>query len=150
MHGFQVRTPICHIVPVSHAYLPPPPRTVCFPPPSGVSALFFPYKNPRQSKTRSSFGGVQKFSGERVLSCVFLPAYVLHPPISRPKTQKTLLKCRTFSNFQGDGLLNITQGGPQMNFWRVIPCLAEPWNSRDGNGDRAMRIAIPTGEIPES
>ena len=25
VHGFQVRTPICHIVPVSHAYPPPPP-----------------------------------------------------------------------------------------------------------------------------
>ena len=56
----------------------PPPRTVRFLPPSGVSALFFLYKNPRQ--------GVQNFSGERVLWYVFLPPYVLHPPISRPKS----------------------------------------------------------------
>ena len=56
---------------------PPPPRTVRFPPPSGVNALFFPYKNPRQS-------GPETFSGERVLWYVFLPPYVLHPPYHGP------------------------------------------------------------------
>ena len=56
-----------------------------FQPPSGVSALFFLYKISTPEQTRSSFGGVQKFSGERVLWYVFLPPYVLHPPISRPK-----------------------------------------------------------------
>ena len=64
----------------------PPPRTVLFPPPSGVSALFFLYKISTPEQTRSSFGGVQKFSGERVLWYVFLPPYVLHPPISRPNS----------------------------------------------------------------
>ena len=44
-----------------------PPRTVRFPPPSGVSALFFLYKNPRQSRPEAPFGGVQEYSGERVL-----------------------------------------------------------------------------------
>ena len=38
----------------------------------------------QESKARSSFGRVQKFSGERVLWYAFLPPYVLHPPISRP------------------------------------------------------------------
>ena len=61
-----------------------PSRTVRFPPPSGVSALFFPVQKSTTEQTKSSFGGVQKFSGERVLWYVFLPPYVLHPPISRP------------------------------------------------------------------
>ena len=59
-----------------------PPRTVRFPPPSGqVSELcFFCKKKSTTEPTRSCFGGVQKFSGERVLWYVFLPPYILHPP----------------------------------------------------------------------
>ena len=60
----------------------PPPRTVCFPTPSGVSALFFLYRNPRQSRPEALL--VQKFPGDGVLWYVFLPPYVLHPPISWP------------------------------------------------------------------
>ena len=36
---------------------------------------------PVQKSPISSFGGVQKFSGECVLWYAFLPPYVLHPPI---------------------------------------------------------------------
>ena len=43
----------------------------------------FPVQKSTTEQTRSSFGGVQTFSGERVLWYVFLPPYVLHPPISR-------------------------------------------------------------------
>ena len=38
-----------------------PPRTVCFPPPSGVSALFFLYKNSRQSRPEALLEGSQTF-----------------------------------------------------------------------------------------
>ena len=54
-----------------------PPRTVRLPPLSGVTALFFPVQKSTTDQTRSSFGGVQKFSGERVLWYVFLPPYPL-------------------------------------------------------------------------
>ena len=47
----------------------------------------FPVQKSTTEQTRSSFGGVQKFSGERILWYVFLPPYFLHPPISRPKSQ---------------------------------------------------------------
>ena len=57
-----------------------PPRTVRFPLPSSVSALFFLYKNPRQSRTEALLEGSKRASGERVLWCAFLPPYVLHPP----------------------------------------------------------------------
>ena len=40
--------------------------------------------SPRLSGPRSSFGGVQNFSGGCVLWYVFLPPYVLHPPIPWP------------------------------------------------------------------
>ena len=72
--------------PSQKGVLDPPPRTVRFPPPHQVSALFCLYKNRRQSRPEAPFGGVQNFPGERVLWYVFLPPYVLHPPISRPNT----------------------------------------------------------------
>ena len=63
-----------------------PPHTVRFPPRSGVSALFFPVQKIEAQRRPEArlLGGVQKFSGERVLWYVFLPPYVLHPAISRP------------------------------------------------------------------
>ena len=47
---------------------------------------FFPVQESTAEQARSSFGGVHKYSGERVLWYVFffLPPYVLHKPISRP------------------------------------------------------------------
>ena len=57
-----------------------PPRTVRFPPPSGVSALFFLYQNPQQSRPEAFLEGSNNASGERVLWYVFLPPHVLHPP----------------------------------------------------------------------
>ena len=64
----------------------PPPRTVRFPPLSGVSALFFLYKNPRQSRPEALSEGSKDISGERVLWYVFPPPIrFAPPPISRPK-----------------------------------------------------------------
>ena len=62
---------------------PPLIRYVFHPP--QVSVLCFSCTKFTTEQTRSSFGGVQNFSGGRVLWYVFLPPYVLHPPISRPK-----------------------------------------------------------------
>ena len=61
-----------------------PPRTVRFPPPLRCQCSVFPVQKSTTEQTRSSFGGVKNFSGERVLWYVFLPPYALHPPISRP------------------------------------------------------------------
>ena len=47
--------------------------------PSGVIALFFSGKQSTTEQTRSSFGGVQHFSGGCVLWYVCPPLYVLHP-----------------------------------------------------------------------
>ena len=63
-----------------------PPRTVRFPPPLGCRCSVSCTKC-TIDQTRSSFGGVQNLSGGRVLWCVFLPPYVLHPPISQPPVQ---------------------------------------------------------------
>ena len=41
--------------------LRPPPRMARFPPPSGVSALFFLYKNPRQSRPEALLEGSKTF-----------------------------------------------------------------------------------------
>ena len=65
---------------------PPLVRYVFHPP--QVSVLCFPVQKSTTEQTRSSFGGVQKFSGERVLWYVFLPPYVLHPLISPPKKRQ--------------------------------------------------------------
>ena len=52
-----------------------PPCTVRFPPPSGVSDLFFLYKNPRQSRPEALLEGSKNFRGG-VRSLVRFP-----PPI---------------------------------------------------------------------
>ena len=60
-----------------------PPRTVRFPPPSGVSALFFLYKNPRQSRPEALLEGSKNFRESAFSGTFSSPPYVLHPPISR-------------------------------------------------------------------
>ena len=62
-----------------------PPSYGTFSTPLTCQCSVFPVQKSTTEQTRSSFGGVQKFSGERVLWYVFHPPYVLHPPISRPK-----------------------------------------------------------------
>ena len=58
-------------------------RTVRFPPPSGVSALFFLYKNPRQSRPEALWEGSKNFR-ESAFSGI-LPPYVLQPPYHGPR-----------------------------------------------------------------
>ena len=64
-----------------------PPRTVRFPPPSGVGALFFLYKNPRQSRPEALLEGSKNFRESAFSGTFSSPPYVLHPPISRPKEE---------------------------------------------------------------
>ena len=61
-----------------------PPSYGTFSTPLRCQRSVFPVQKSTTEQTRSSFRGVQTFSGERVLWYVFLPPYVLHPPISRP------------------------------------------------------------------
>ena len=61
-----------------------PPSYGTFSTPLGCQYSVFPVQKSTTEQTKSSFGWVQKFSGERVLWYVFLPPYVLHPPISQP------------------------------------------------------------------
>ena len=64
-----------------------PPRTVRFPPPLRCQCSVFPMQKSTTEQTRSSFGGVQRFSGERVLWYVFLP-----PSYHSPMCVYTLLR----------------------------------------------------------
>ena len=61
-----------------------PPSYGTFSTPLACRCFVFPVQKSTTEQTRSSFGGVQNFSGGRVLWYVFLPPYVLHPPISWP------------------------------------------------------------------
>ena len=63
-----------------------PPSYGTFSTPLRCQCSVFPVQKCTTEQTRSSLGGVQKFLGERVLWYVFLPPYVLHPPISRPNS----------------------------------------------------------------
>ena len=73
----------------------PPLVRYVFHPPQVSVLFFFPVQNSTTEQTRSSFAGVQNFSGERVLWYVFLPPYVLHPAISRSKiSAKEWLRAR--------------------------------------------------------
>ena len=61
-----------------------PPRTVRFPPPSGVSALFFLYKNPRQSRPEALLEGSKNFR-ESAFSGTFPPPHTFcTPPYHSP------------------------------------------------------------------
>ena len=62
---------------------------VITPTPEGVKEGFFFVQKSTTEQTRSSFGGVQKFSGERVLWYVFLPHTVCTPPYHGPKVRKS-------------------------------------------------------------
>ena len=63
-----------------------PPSYGTFSTPLACRCSVFPVQKSTTEQTRSSFGGVQYFSGGRILWYVFLPPYVLHPPISWPNT----------------------------------------------------------------
>ena len=65
-----------------------PPSYGTFSTPLRRQGSVFPVQKSTTEQTRSSFGGVQKFSGERILWYVFLPPYVLHPPIALPNDSK--------------------------------------------------------------
>ena len=66
-----------------------PPRTVRFPPRSGVSALFFLYKNPRQSRPEALLEESKNFR-ESALFGTFPPPIRFAPPhITAQKTTPT-------------------------------------------------------------
>ena len=67
-----------------------PPSYGTFSTPLRCQCSVFPVPKSTTEQTKSSFGGVQKLSGERVLWYVFLPPYVLHPPISPPNFRSSV------------------------------------------------------------
>ena len=62
----------------------PPPRTVRFPPPSGVSALFFLYKNPRQSRPEALLEGSKNFRESAFSGTFSSPHTFCTPPYHGP------------------------------------------------------------------
>ena len=67
-----------------------PPRTVRFPPPSGVSTLFFLYKDPRQSRPEALLEGSKNFRESAFSGTFSSPHTFCTPPISRPKRELSL------------------------------------------------------------
>ena len=95
-------------------------------------ALLFLVQKSTTVQNRSSFGGVQKFSGERVLWYVFLPPYVLHPPISRPK-RKGFKQIRRPRIFEQKGLFPA--------FSRFSRCSSNPLEKGD-KGRKGLKRPI--------
>ena len=62
-----------------------PPRTVRFPPLSGVSALFFLYKNARQSRPEALLEGSKNFRESAFSGTFSSPHTFCTPPYHRPK-----------------------------------------------------------------
>ena len=69
-----------------------PPRTVRFPPPSGVSALFFLYKNPRQSRPEALLEGSKNFRESAFSGTFSSPHTFCTPPRSLCLTFTLLFK----------------------------------------------------------
>ena len=61
-----------------------PPRTVRFPPPSGVSALFFLYRNPRQSRPEALLEGSKNFRESAFSGTFSTPHTFCTPPYHGP------------------------------------------------------------------
>ena len=61
-----------------------PPRTVRFPPPSRVSALFFLYKNPRQSRPKALLEGSKNFRESAFSGTFSSPHTFCTPPYHGP------------------------------------------------------------------
>ena len=61
-----------------------PPRTVRFPPPSGVSTLFFLYKNPRQSRPEALLEGSKYFRESAFSGTFSSPHTFCTPPYHGP------------------------------------------------------------------
>ena len=78
--------------PSQKGVLDPPPRTVRFPPPSGVSALFFLYKSPRQSRPEALLEGSKKFRESAFSGTFSSPHTFCPPPISRPNYLKRVFR----------------------------------------------------------
>ena len=72
-----------------------PPRTVRSPPPSGVSALFFLYKNPRQSRPEALLEGSKISRGSAFSGTFSSPHTFCTPPYHRPIIRFSLSMVRT-------------------------------------------------------
>ena len=78
-----------------------PPRTVRFPPPSGVSALFFLYKYPRQSRPEALLEGSKNFR-ESAFSGTFSSSHTFCTPHVTAQIFMPVLKSilgRAFRNY---------------------------------------------------
>ena len=74
-----------------------PPRTVSFPPPSGVVALFFLYKNPRLSRPEALLEGSRIFREGAFSGTFSSPHTCCTPPYHGPNfwgLENTLLKAK--------------------------------------------------------
>ena len=80
-----------------------PPRTVRFPPPSGVSALFFLYKNPRQSRPKALLEGSKNFR-ESAFSGTFPPPHTFLEGPNLEKFQDHPPGLKFSSEIETDGI----------------------------------------------
>ena len=83
-----------------------PPRTVRFPPPSGVSTLFFLYKNPRQSRPEALLEGSKNFRESAFSGTFSSPHTFCTPPYHGPKLElhKLCMECGHEVHSPGLGL----------------------------------------------
>ena len=100
----------------------PPPRTVRCPPLSGVRALFFLYKNPRQSRLEALLEGVQKCWESAFSGTLSSPPYVLHPP---PTSRPNIAKRRFLANPLGPKARNWISLCP--SYWKTLRCMEWWW-----------------------
>ena len=80
----------------------PPPRTVRFPPPSGVSALFFLYKNPRQGRPEALLEGSKNFREGAFSGTFSSPHTFCTPPYHGPKERIKISPNIFYCNSTGD------------------------------------------------
>ena len=98
-----------------------PPSYGTFSTPLRCHCSVFPVHKSMTEQTRSSFGGVQKFSGERVPWYVFLPPYVFIFPVFLKKEYQKSCPCSKMRMPQKSPELGASAAG----CCDVFPCFSE-------------------------
>ena len=119
-----------------------PPRTVRFPPPSGVSALFFLYKNPRQSRPEPLLEGSKNYRESAFSGTFSSPHTFCTPPYHGP----TLLTERFQPRAESP---KISSRGPQKSLVDVSDIFFPLRRGEGGvRGASKGRGSVPLLKIP--